>query len=205
MQSTVKHDSQNRLCVLLAQAASARPLTKTSSPSLDKVNWELDNWDHPSLRQKLAYTILVELLAYQFASPVRWIETRDLHFSPDKFERLIKLGPGPTLTGMVTCTLKAKYEAFDDSISLTRVIYCHAKNPKEIIISLRMSLRPPQVGRHVGARCRCSSYRHMPRRRHAPSAGPAAAVADEPLKAADTHVIIAQKPNKKVEEAPLSS
>ena len=50
---------------------------QTLSPSLDldKVlkNWEQDNWDHPSLRQKLAYTILVELLACQFASPVRWI------------------------------------------------------------------------------------------------------------------------------------
>jgi fatty acid synthase subunit beta len=56
---------------------------QTSSPSLDKVlkNWEQDNWGDPSLCQKLAYTILVELLAYQFASPVRWIETQVLLFS----------------------------------------------------------------------------------------------------------------------------
>jgi len=38
----------------------------------------------------------------------------------------------------------------------------------------------------------------------APSAGPAAAVADEPLKAVDTLRIIAQKLKKKVEEVPLS-
>ena len=55
---------------------------QTSSPRLDKVlrKWEQDNWASPDNRQKLAYIILVELLAYQFASPVRWIETQDLLF-----------------------------------------------------------------------------------------------------------------------------
>ncbi|KAG8694164.1 3-oxoacyl-[acyl-carrier-protein] synthase, partial [Ceratobasidium sp. 395] len=77
---------------------------QTSSPRLDKVlrNWERDNWGAPEQRQKLAYTILVELLAYQFASPVRWIQTQDLLFTHYNFERLIELGPGPTLTGMAT-------------------------------------------------------------------------------------------------------
>jgi 3-oxoacyl-ACP reductase-like protein len=38
-----------------------------------------------------------------------------------------------------------------------------------------------------------------------PSAGPAAAIVDEPLKAVDTlRIIIAQKLKKKVEEVPLS-
>jgi fatty acid synthase subunit alpha, fungi type len=98
---------------------------QTSSPRLDKVlkNWGRDNWTSPEQRQNLAYTILVELLAYQFASPVRWIEMQDLLFSHYNFERLIELGPGPTLTGMATRTLKAKYEASDDSVSRTRAIY----------------------------------------------------------------------------------
>ncbi|KAI9463755.1 hypothetical protein HD554DRAFT_2283324 [Boletus coccyginus] len=40
---------------------------QTSSPHLDKV---LKNWASPAKQcQKLAYTILVELLSYQFASP----------------------------------------------------------------------------------------------------------------------------------------
>jgi fatty acid synthase subunit beta len=62
----------------------------------------------PEHRQKLAYVILVELLAYQFAS-VRWIETQDLLFKGFAFERFIEIGPSPTLTGMATRTLKAKY------------------------------------------------------------------------------------------------
>lgn len=49
---------------------------------------------------------LIELLSYQFASPVRWIETQDVLFKTFKFERLIELGPSPTLTGMATRTQK---------------------------------------------------------------------------------------------------
>jgi fatty acid synthase subunit beta len=81
-----------------------------SSPRLDKVlkKWEEENWASPEQRQMLAYTILVELLAYQFASPVRWIETQDILFVKSKFERFIELGPSPTLTGMASRTLKAK-------------------------------------------------------------------------------------------------
>jgi len=46
---------------------------QTSSPCLDKVlkKWEEDQWASPANRQQLAYIILVQLLAYQFASPVR--------------------------------------------------------------------------------------------------------------------------------------
>jgi fatty acid synthase subunit alpha, fungi type len=43
---------------------------QTSSPRLDKVlnEWDKDNWASPEQRHMLAYIILVELLAYQFAS-----------------------------------------------------------------------------------------------------------------------------------------
>ena len=46
---------------------------QTLSPRLDKVlrKWDAENWGSPEQRQKLAHVILVERLAYQFASPVR--------------------------------------------------------------------------------------------------------------------------------------
>jgi hypothetical protein len=47
-------------------------------------------------------------------------------------ERLIELSPFPTLTGMATRTLKAKYEVQDDCVFLTREFLCHAKHSKEI-------------------------------------------------------------------------
>ena len=173
-------------------------------------NWERDNWASPDQRQKLAYTILVELLAYQFASPVRWIQTQDLLFGPFAFERLIELGPGPTLTGMAVRTLKAKYEAFDDSVGRSRVIYCHAKNPKEIYYQFEDESTPepasastPTVVTPVPA-AESAPLAASPSIT-APPAGGAAAVADEPLKAIDTlRIIIAQKLKKKVDEVPLS-
>jgi fatty acid synthase subunit alpha len=44
--------------------------------------------------------ILVDLLAYQFASLVQWIETKDPLLSHYNFESLVGLGLGPTPTGM---------------------------------------------------------------------------------------------------------
>ena len=107
---------------------------QTSSLKLDKVlkKWEQEKWASAENRQKLAYIILMELLAYQFASPVRWIQTQDLLFTTFNFERLVELGPSPTLTGMATHTLKTKYETLDGSVSRNCSILCHAKNVKEI-------------------------------------------------------------------------
>jgi len=49
---------------------------QTSSPGLDKVlkKWERDESASAENCQQLAYIILVELLAYQFASPICWIK-----------------------------------------------------------------------------------------------------------------------------------
>lgn len=182
---------------------------QTSSPRLDKVlkKWDQDNWAAPAQRQKLAYIILVELLSYQFASPVRWIETQDLLFKDFKFERFIEVGPSPTLTGMATRTLKAKYEAEDDSISHTRHIFCHAKNVKEIYYQYEDELLAPEAEAATEAAPASSA---APVAAAAPvavasSAGPAASIEDAPIKANDVLiVIVAQKLKKKIEEVPTS-
>lgn len=61
----------------------------------------------------LARLLLIELLCWQFASPVRWIETQDLMFRSVEdgglgVERLIEIGLGaaPTLAGLGEKTLK---------------------------------------------------------------------------------------------------
>jgi fatty acid synthase subunit alpha len=113
---------------------SAQTENQTSSPRLEKVleSWQRDSWATPSRRQQLGYTILVELLAYQFASPVRWIETQDLLFQTMNISRVIEVGPSPVLTGMATRTLKAKYEGVDTAQACVREILCVSKNGKEI-------------------------------------------------------------------------
>ncbi|KAF5382044.1 hypothetical protein D9615_004428 [Tricholomella constricta] len=181
---------------------------QTSSPRLDKVlkKWDQENWASAAQRQKLAYIILVELLAYQFASPVRWIETQDRLFTEFKFERFIEIGPSPTLTGMATRTLKAKYETSDDSVGRTRTIFCHAKNVKEIYYQYEDEPEAPEAASSepavisVVAPAQPAAAAPV-----AAPAGPAASIEDVPIKAIDIlAVIVAQKLKKRVDEVPLS-
>jgi fatty acid synthase subunit alpha len=183
---------------------------QTSSPRIDKVlrNWEEENWAGSEQRQNLAYIILVELLAYQFASPVRWIETQDLLFTQYAFERFIEIGPSPTLTGMATRTLKAKYEAKDDSVTHTRVVLCHAKNGKDIYYQFEDELEAPEADSPANESSPTNTT--IPTPSAAPVAapapsGPAVTIEDAPIQASDIlNVIVAQKLKKKVEEVPLS-
>ncbi|KAF8206176.1 fatty acid synthase [Mycena galopus ATCC 62051] len=174
---------------------------QTSSPRLDKVlkRWDQENWASDEQRQKLAYIILVELLAYQFASPVRWIQTQDRLFTEYAFERLIELGPSPTLTGMATRTLKAKYETEDDSISRTRTILCHAKNVKEIYYQFEDELEAPSASESDAAEASPSVPAPLPPQ------PPSLHHRGRPIKAIDIlSVIVAQKLKKRVDEVPLS-
>ncbi|THV07258.1 fatty acid synthase [Dendrothele bispora CBS 962.96] len=183
---------------------------QTSSPSLDKVlkKWDQEKWGSPEQRQKLAYIILVELLAYQFASPVRWIQTQDLLFTQFRFERLVELGPSPTLTGMATRTLKAKYETEDDCVSRTREILCHAKHSKEIYYQFEDSVEESADAPEDAPSTPVPS---APTPVAAPVAVPAAPVAaaasieDAPVRAVDIlTVIVAQKLKKQANEIVMS-
>src|SRR5262249_3778802 len=51
----------------------------------------------------IARTLLIELLAHQFAMPVLWIDTQDLIFR-EGTKRVIEMGPAPTLAGMAQKT-----------------------------------------------------------------------------------------------------
>lgn len=183
---------------------------QTSSPRLDKIlkKWDEEDWGSSAQRQLLAYTILVELLAYQFASPVRWIETQDRLFADYSFERLIELGPSPTLTGMAVRTLKAKYETVDDSVSRSRVILCHAKNAKEIYYQYEDEPDAPvdpETTSEPTAATSALVAAAIPVAVPAAQSGPVASIDDVPIKAIDIlSVIVAQKLKKKVDEIPLS-
>lgn len=182
---------------------------QTSSPKLDRVlrNWDEESWDNSDKRQQLAYVILVELLAYQFASPVRWIQTQDLLFMHYNFHRLIEVGPSPTLTGMAMRTLKAKYERIDGSLSMTRAILCHSKNGKEIYYQYEDAIEAttPEDTRDVSPAPVHIPVAANPIAVPSTSSGPAVSVEDVPIRALDILlVVIAQKLKKKVDDIPLS-
>lgn len=79
---------------------------------LDEVLADYDTWRAERPRE-LARKVLIELLAWQFASPVRWIETQDLLFTEEAagglgVERFVEIGvkSAPTVAGLATNTLK---------------------------------------------------------------------------------------------------
>ena len=180
---------------------------QTSSPRLNKVlrKWDEEDWGSVEQRQQLAYVILVELLAYQFASPVKWIQTQDLLFTVHDFERFIEIGPSPTLTGMATRTLKAKYEAGDDSVSRTRAILCHAKHTKEVYYQFEDEVvaedaTPEPTAPSISAPVVAVQTTVVPT-----PATAAASIEDAPIKSLEIlTVIISQKLKKPANEVPLS-
>jgi fatty acid synthase, bacteria type len=79
---------------------------------LDEILADYDTWrrERPV---EMARKVLIELLAWQFASPVRWIETQDLLFTEEAagglgVERFVEIGvkSSPTVSGLATNTLK---------------------------------------------------------------------------------------------------
>src|SRR4029077_7533449 len=73
---------------------------------------DYDTWRNEKPAE-LCRKIVIELLAWQFASPVRWIETLDLLFIEEAagglgIERFVEIGvkSAPTVAGLATNTLK---------------------------------------------------------------------------------------------------
>lgn len=79
---------------------------------LDEILADYDTWRNERPNE-LCRKIVIELLAWQFASPVRWIETQDLLFIEEAagglgVERFVEIGVknAPTVAGLAANTLK---------------------------------------------------------------------------------------------------
>lgn len=84
-------------------------------------------------KEELAVTLLTELLAYQFAHPVRWIETQDVFINDFGSERIIEVGPSPILTNMAARTVKANEDHdMAQGRHLNREIYCTSNHLEKI-------------------------------------------------------------------------
>ncbi|KAK4192396.1 fatty acid synthase subunit alpha [Podospora australis] len=165
----------------------------------------------PEIEQELAHTLLVELLAYQFASPVRWIETQDVFLAEKTAERIVEIGPADTLGVMAKRTLASKYEAYDAAKSVQRQILCYNKDANEIYYTPDPVEEEPEPA--AAAEASSSSAAAAPAAAPAaaaaapppPGAGPAAAVPDAPVQALDiVRALVAQKLKKGLQDIPLS-
>ncbi|PYH78691.1 putative fatty acid synthase alpha subunit FasA [Aspergillus uvarum CBS 121591] len=164
----------------------------------------------PEIEQELAHTLLVELLAYQFASPVRWIETQDVILAEKRTERIVEIGPADTLGGMAKRTLASKYEAYDAATSVQRQILCYNKDAKEIYYDVdpveEEADTPSEPAAGIPAPAAPAAVAAAPVAATAPpSAGPAAAIEDAPVTAVDVlRTLVAQKLKKSLSDVPLS-
>lgn len=162
----------------------------------------------PEIEQELAHTLLVELLAYQFASPVRWIETQDVILAEQRTERIVEIGPADTLGGMARRTLASKYEAYDAATSVQRQILCYNKDAKEIYYDVDPIDEEEQAAEAAPAAAPAATSSASAPAAAAPpppSAGPAAAVDDAPVTAVDVlRSLVAQKLKKSLADVPLT-
>ncbi|KKA31122.1 hypothetical protein TD95_000604 [Thielaviopsis punctulata] len=168
----------------------------------------------PEVEQELAHTLLIELLAYQFASPVRWIETQDVFLAEKTAERIVEVGPADTLGVMAKRTLASKYEAFDAAKSVQRQILCYNKDAKEIYydvdpieeepetpVATAGADASPATPAAAAAAAAAAPVAAAP----VPSAGPAAQVPDAPVQALEiVRALIAQKLKKPLQDVPLT-
>lgn len=168
----------------------------------------------PEVEQELAHTLLVELLAYQFASPVRWIETQDVFLAERTAERIVEIGPADTLGVMAKRTLASKYEAYDAAKSVQRQILCYNKDAKEIYYDVDVIEEEPEPAAASSASGADAGAASAPAAAAAaapaaaapaPGSGPAAQIPDQPVQALDiVRALIAQKLKKPLLEVPLS-
>jgi fatty acid synthase subunit alpha, fungi type len=166
----------------------------------------------PEVEQELAHTLLVELLAYQFASPVRWIETQDVILAEKTTERIVEIGPADTLGVMAKRTIASKYEAYDAAKSVQRQILCYNKDAKEIYYDVDPVEDEPAPT--AGGSSDLAPSQATPSTTSAPvaaaptpspNAGPAAQVTDVPVGAVDiVRSLIAQKLKKSLMDIPLN-
>lgn len=166
----------------------------------------------PEIEQELSHTLLIELLAYQFASPVRWIETQDVVLGENTTERIVEIGPADTLGVMAKRTLASKYEAHDAALSVQRQILCYNKDAKDIYYDVDPVEDEPEAAPAASGGAPAAAAPSAPAAAAAsvaaapaPSAGPAAQVPDAPITATDIlRALVAQKLKKPLMDIPLS-
>lgn len=164
----------------------------------------------PEIEQELSHTLLTELLAYQFASPVRWIETQDVFLKQYNTERVVEIGPSPTLAGMASRTIKLKCESYDAALSLHRQVLCYSKDAKEIYYTPD-PIEPTPVAEAGSASESAAPTPTTEVAAATPVAaapaptGPVESIPDTPVQASLLiHVLVAQKLKKPLDSIPMS-
>ncbi|KAI8319305.1 hypothetical protein GQ54DRAFT_320354 [Martensiomyces pterosporus] len=184
----------------------------TESPAIGKhlQKWDDNLLDSPVEVAKLGHTLLVELLAYQFASPVRWIETQSHLFNEMRIERFVEIGPSATLCGMAERTRRLLESPTMHAASILHVVrdradvyYEYESTPSS---DAEQEQEPEPAGGSQAAPALPAPQQSSlpPPSAAAPSNLPGAAIADTPLEAVDViHTIVAHKLKRALDMVPV--
>ncbi|KAJ2100177.1 fatty acid synthase alpha subunit Lsd1, partial [Coemansia sp. S100] len=157
---------------------------------------------------RLAAILLVELLAYQFASPVQWIDTQDVLLGRLGMRRLVEIGVSPVLSGMSTKTLKGSPR------SDKHVDVLHVERDRDAIYYIQQTL---EAAEPVISQPTPSESSAQPEQSSLPattvvvepttpvvqSSGTAAPLVDVPLQALDVvHAIVAHTTKRSLADVP---
>ncbi|KAJ2078565.1 fatty acid synthase alpha subunit Lsd1 [Coemansia sp. RSA 988] len=192
---------------------------QTESPV---VKAELDCWPEPPSardRTRLSRLMVIELLSYQFASPVRWIETMDRLLHEFDVEQIVEIGPQATLCRMAEGALmlagKEKQVAVrhifrhEDEIFFTAArAAAEEREAKEgkaaaALLEAQTPASTPEVQASAAAP---EAQVPLTTQVQAPASAAAPSVSDIPLQAVDViRAVIAQKIKRTVNEVAAES
>ncbi|MFN8088820.1 MAG: DUF1729 domain-containing protein [Mycobacterium sp.] len=167
---------------------------------LDEILADYDTWRNEKPRE-LCRKIVIELLAWQFASPVRWIETQDLLFIEEPagglgIERFVEIGvkTAPTVAGLATNTLKLPEYAH----STVEVLNC--ERDAAVLFATDTDPEPePEIEEAPTAAAESAPVEAAPAPAAAPSGGPRPE--DIPFDAADaTLALIALSAKMRIDQ-----
>ncbi|KAJ2746708.1 fatty acid synthase alpha subunit Lsd1 [Coemansia sp. BCRC 34301] len=171
----------------------------TQSPVAASV---VDRWTDAAMDSvdkvaSLAATLLVELLAYQFASPVQWIDTQNVLFGKLGVRRLVEIGASPVLSGMATKTLKSELYANKRvdvlHVERDRDLVYYTQQRQEMVEPTPIAL-PAQTKQIVTPVAESVAPVVVPSVVEASNSAGAAPLVDAPLQALDVvHAIVAHK------------
>ncbi|KAJ2160192.1 fatty acid synthase alpha subunit Lsd1 [Coemansia sp. RSA 552] len=182
---------------------------QTQSPVLAAA---LDTWPArptPSELARLARLMVIELLSYQFASPVRWIETQNQLFSRFHVEQVIEIGPSATLCRMADATLMinglerqcAVKHIFRDEDDLYYTTAMVAAKEAQQVEEVKKDSSSMTIGSEQHEETESLATTAVSRK-----PAPVEAIDDVPLLAADViRAVIAQKLKRALDEISVSS
>ncbi|PYH86834.1 hypothetical protein BO82DRAFT_397400 [Aspergillus uvarum CBS 121591] len=124
-------------------------------------------------RDELAYRLFIELLSYQLASPVRWIETQDeLLKAKTAISRFIEIGPRTTLANMARKSAAINHTSHAPSQWAHLQFLSYMDDKAEIMYEYsKTAASEKSVREHVAV---SSGTNAQIRGTHVPEAGPAA-------------------------------